>query len=114
MCRGSSASKKTVRSIASSTTPRSTSQDTSSDESIYHIRSPGNELPVVTVEVNGISLELLVDTGAGVNAVGKQTWHKHLRMQLEETKTKLVPYGIKKDPRERDVYRDVPHPRTKR
>lgn len=38
----------------------------------------------MTVEVN-------------VNVMGEQAWHKHLRVQLEETKTRLVPYGIQQE-----------------
>ncbi|XP_064462161.1 uncharacterized protein LOC135372483 [Ornithodoros turicata] len=69
------------------------SKVSSSEESVFHVQGC-TKLPVVRVTVNDRPLDFFLDTGAGVNVIGEQTWRTHLKGRLEETTTRLVPYGI--------------------
>ncbi|XP_064488499.1 uncharacterized protein K02A2.6-like [Ornithodoros turicata] len=93
-CRGPRETKETVRSLAASTSTADPQQAPSSDESLFHVRTNTSKLPVVTVKANDTSIDFYLDTGAGVNVVGEQTWRKQLRTPLDATAARLVPYGI--------------------
>lgn len=73
-----------------SNTPGYALENSSSDEPVFRVQSPRSELPVVTVDVDGTSLQFFVDSGAGNNTV-EETWRNQLQTGLERTTTRHVP-----------------------
>ncbi|XP_064475331.1 uncharacterized protein K02A2.6-like [Ornithodoros turicata] len=96
-CRSTAEGTATIQSLTTSSKPQSSLRQASSEESVFHVQSVINNLPVITVIVNKTPVDFFLDTGSGVNVVGEQTWSEHFQETLEETRTRLVPYGLKQE-----------------
>ncbi|XP_064472857.1 uncharacterized protein K02A2.6-like [Ornithodoros turicata] len=96
-CRSAREPKEKIRSLTTSSATTEALRPASSDESVFHVHGTASKLPTVTITLNEKPLEFFLDTGAGVNVVGERTWRTHLRVPLEATTTRLVPYGVQQE-----------------
>ena len=67
-----------------------------SDQEIF--RLSGKDDGIISIEIEGQSINFLIDSGSYINAIDKQTFEKLKirKSMLEKTTTKIFPYGSSK------------------
>ncbi|CAN8017858.1 unnamed protein product [Ixodes persulcatus] len=58
----------------------------------YYVQQKHSKICSVTVEIEGVEIEVYVDSGVGVDVMGETTWRNKLK---GATDIRLVPYGMK-------------------
>ena len=67
-----------------------------SDQEIFTLS--GKDDAIISIEIEGQSINFLIDSGSSINAIDKQTFEKlkTRKSMLEKTTTKIFPYGSSK------------------
>jgi translation elongation factor P/translation initiation factor 5A len=65
-----------------------------SDQEIFTLS--GKDDAIISIEIEGQSINFLIDSGSSINAIDKQTFEKlkTRKSMLEKTTTKIFPYDL--------------------
>ena len=72
--------------------PLSHADSISDEEYLYPVKTNAKRRPYTRVKVLGHSFNVMVDTGASINVIDKETFAKLPEIQLEQTKTRAFAY----------------------